>query len=754
MAETLTASPEVSKKETKADDDVHSEAMKRYERGYERDRKNQELGYQDLQFLAEEGQWEDRARRERDAEGRPILTVNKCPQFVRQVTGDMRQMKPSIKVVPVDDNGDEDVAKTVLPGMIRYIEQRSDAQACYFSAADTQVAAGIGHWRVLTEYAGNTTFEQELRIAPVEDGIGVVWDPDSIMATREDAMWCFVPVDMSRAAFKEKYPDKSGDAMPGAPELFRTWGTDDHVRVAEYWLKKPIKRKLAMLPNGAVKDLTDVDEAELADVMALAPDVQERDGFKVERYVISASDVLEGPDDWSGSHIPIVPLIGEEIKIGREIIRRGVIRGLKDVQRIYNYAISTEAEVVALQPKAPFIGTHKHFEKYADQWETANTRNWPYLEFEIDPANPSMKPDRVQPPVSSAGLKDLIAVAQADMSAVTGIYPAALGAQSNETSGKAIMARQREGDTGTFVYIDNFARAIRRTGQILIDLIPHVYDTARTIRIVGEDGKIDKLKINQEEIDPNGDGIATRVLHDLTIGAYDIAIEMGPSYSTKREEARDGMQAFMQAAGPEVAALYIDLFAKMQDWPLADKIAKRAQLMLPPPIQQLEAQESGEPPPPPMPPSPEQQAAMAQQQAEQQNQERQHALDTARLAIDEKKIEAEMMKINAEIEKARLGAQTQMAASSMKSAETEEKGEVTASDPRIDALAAAVEQLRDVVLQIADAIAGQEQEMPPDVPPEMPPDMMGGGMPPIEIPTAQPATGGFFVDENWQGPPQ
>jgi hypothetical protein len=718
-------------------DDIHAEALKRYQRGYEKDRENQSRAYEDLKFLAGENQWDEKARQERDDEGRPVLVVNKVPQFVRQVTGDIRQMRPAVKVVPIDDAADKDIAAKILPGMIRYIEQRSDAQGAYYHGADQAVAAGVGHWRVLTEYASTRTFDQEIRISPIEDGIGVVWDPDSTLPDRSDAMFCFVPVDMSKAAAEDRWEDKGFEPLDKSPECFLDWYSDDHVRVTEYWCKHPIIRKLAVYPDGKIEDITDADDATLADTMALNPRIEERDGFKLVRYVISAREVIEGPEDWPGPDIPIVPLFGEEIVIGRTTVRRGVVRNLHDVQRSYNYAISTDVESVALQPKAPFKGTRKNFEKYRDQWETANSRNWPYLEYEPDPANGGVAPQREAPPIASSGIKELLTVTSADMSAVTGIYPAALGAQSNEISGKAIMARQREGDTGTYLYVDNFARAVRRTGQILVNLIPKIYDSQRTIRIAGEDGKIDMLRINHEQIDPNGDGIATKVLHDVTVGAYEVSVEMGASYATKREEARDGMAAFMQASGPQVAALYIDLFAKMQDWPLADKIAKRAQLMLPQPIQMMEAQESGEPPPqmPQMPPSPEQQAAMAEQQ-------KANGLEQSRQQLDMAKIQVEQQKVQAELEKARLGHDAAMAghAASIRTAETTASAAQPQPDPRVDQLAQAVDHLNQMVMQIAQAISAPPQ--PPQPPPPemqihpMTPDN-GGGMPPA-MPGMQP----------------
>lgn len=713
-------------------DDLHATALKQYERGFNRDRKNMDEAYFDLRFAAEErSQWDEKAYADRTGQGRPIITVNKVPQFVRQVTGDMRQMRPAIKCVPADDRATAEVADKILPGMIRYIENRSDAQGAYFNAADSQVMAGIGHWRVMTEYASADTFNQEIRIAPIEDGVAVVWDPDSILPTREDAMFCFVPVDMSRAAFEERYPDMSADGMTTVPEFYRSWFGDDHVRIAEYWYKKAAKRMLALMPDGGIDDLTDEDDDAVAEAKAKGARIEKRDGFKVCRAVISASGILEEPDEWPGRHIPIVPLIGEEIKIGREIIRRGVVRTLRGPQQLYNYAVSTQAEVVALQPKAPFIGTKKMFQDYEDQWETANSSNWPYLEFTPDPDMPGQKPERSTPALASQGLSELAQVSTADMSAVTGIYPASLGQASNETSGKAIQARQREGDTGTFVYVEAFGRAIRRTGQIILDLIPHVYDTERTIQIVGEDGAAKGTKINQAMVSEQ-DGISETVLNDVTVGAYHLIMEMGPSFSTMREEARDGMTTLMQTLGPESVSLVADIFAKQQDWPLADKLAKRFRMLLPPPIQAMEAEENGEQPPPMPPPpgpTPEQQMEMAKANGE-------HQIDQARLQLDREKLAVESKKIDAELEKARLGHTATMAghAAGVQTAQATQ-------DPRVDELAQVVIGLRDMVGQIIQALSA-----PPPQPDPMqqqgPPPMEGGPM--LEIPPEQQAPLGAF----------
>lgn len=565
------------------DGDILARARKDWERAENRERDNIKLAYEDLEFLAGE-QWPRAQRIDRELQGRPVLTINQLPQFVHQITGDIRQMKPAIKVVPVDSAADEKIAD-LRAGLIRYIENRSDASAIYFRAADSQVACGIGHWRVATEYADGSTFNQEIRIAPIEDGVAVLWDPDAILPTREDARFCFVPVDMSRAAFEEKYPDQRPDQFADSEWTHNAqWCTEDYVRVAEYWLKKPAKKRLGLLPDGSILDLTDVDEDVKTKALMAGARIEDRNSFKVCRYLITASAVLEGPQDWAGRFIPIVPVVGEETRIGRRVIRKGIVRDAQDAQRMSNYFHSAHTETVALQPKAPFLVTEKNVAKYQATWEQANTQNLPYLPFEPDRENGGAAPQRVQPPVSSQGILDGLTMAKEDMRAIIGIYDASLGAKSNETSGKAIMARQREGDVGSFLYIDNFARAVRHTGNIINDLIPHYYDTQRTIRIMGEDGKIDVLEINKAK---GLDGDETLFEHDLTVGAYDVVAQMGPSFTTRREEAKEGMIAFVQAA-PQAAPIMLDLIAKAQDWPMSDDIAKRIRATLPPNVLQME----------------------------------------------------------------------------------------------------------------------------------------------------------------------
>jgi hypothetical protein len=640
-------------------EEVHRVALEEYERDYERERSNIDDAYEDLRFRRGRitDQWDAAALEMR--KGRPCHVVNKLPQFIRQVTGDMRQSRPGIKVVPVDSGADVKTAE-VRAGMIRYVENRSKAKHVYTTGADSQVTCGIGHWAVTTEYAHAGTFNQEILIEGIEDGVSVIWDADANGPTKRDADHCFVPTDMTRAKFEKQWPDAKADGFDtgiyglGTTGAFDTWHSDDFIRVVQYWKKKPIKRTLALMPDGSIEDLTEqvtgfkpneIEEG-LNWLRAQGARIEERDSYRICRYLITMGEVLEEAD-WPGMHIPVVPVIGEEVRVGRDVYRHGIVRYARDLQRMENYYASAETEVVALQPKAPWLGTKKQFEKNYDLWETANTDNHPFLEYTPDSAAPG-PPQRIQPPVASQAIIEGKQRNSEDMKAVIGIYDASLGARSNETSGIAIARRDAQGDTGTFVYHDNFALAIERTAEIINDLFPKIYDTQRTIQILGDDGKPDFVDINKPQI-VNG---VEKVLHDMTSGSYDVVMERGPSYATKREQAQDAMTEFIRAF-PPAAPVMGDLYAKSMDWPHAEEIGERLEELLPPPIKaklqadrQKREQASGQPP------SPEaQQEAMAQQQQQQAAQQAQ-AMQMAEAQAKVEEAQARAAKAKADAEKA------------------------------------------------------------------------------------------------------
>jgi len=358
------------------------------------------------------------------------------------------------------------------------------------------------------------------------------------------------------------------------------------VRIAEYWVKEPIKKTLAVTNDGKTIDITDKTDPQVQAAMSAGiKRTVERNGFKICWYKISGAEVLEGPTEWKGKYLPIVPVLGEEVFLEQRVVRKSVIADAMEAQQLYNFFCSAQAEYIASQPKSPFLGTHENFKKNAKMWAQANRKNFPYLAYTPDSANGGAPPQRQQPPVGSPGFDESMARAAEDLKSTTGIYDASLGNKSNETSGKAILARQREGDTANYVYYEQFNRGVSHTARIIIDLIPHYYDTARIVRVLGQDGAEKFIKINCAH-GPDGnpligpDGVPV-VLYDMSVGRYDLVMDSGPSFASRRDEARDGMERLMHAA-PQTAPYWVDLYAKSLDWPFAQEIGDRLKAVRPP----------------------------------------------------------------------------------------------------------------------------------------------------------------------------
>jgi hypothetical protein len=517
---------------------------------------------------------------------RPCLTINKLPQHVRQVTNEQRQNRPSGKVIPADDKADVEVA-AIYDGMVRHIEYMSDADVAYDTACENQVTYGEGYIRILTEYCDEDSFDQDLRIGRVRNSFSVYMDPMSQDPTGADAEWCFITQDITKAEYERDYPDAaplSSILASGVGDQYLSqWLTEDTLRIAEYFYYKHEDATLNLYPgNQSFFDGSPEDKQMKA--MGLKPVKSRRvDRKKVMWMKTNGFESLE-EREWAGKWIPVVRVIGNEFEVEGQIYISGLVRNAKDAQRMYNYWTSQEAEMLALAPKAPFIGYGGQFEGYEMQWKTANTTNWPYLEVNPDVTDGMGAvlplPQRAAPPLPQTGLIQAKMGASDDIKSTTGQYDSSLGATSNERSGRAILAREKQGDTGTYHYVDNLARAIRHITRQLVDMIPKIYDTERIARIVGLDGEVDMVKINPQQPNPVNEirdvntGILIEKIYNPGVGRYDVVVTTGPSYMTKRQEAMDAMSQILQG-NPQLWSVAGDLFVKNMDWPGSEELAAR-----------------------------------------------------------------------------------------------------------------------------------------------------------------------------------
>lgn len=565
-------------------DDVIKRALARFDTAESAESENREEAIEDLRFRLGE-QWPEDIRDERESDGQACLVINRVPQFVRQVVNEMRQMRPQIKVRGVDSQADPNTAE-MLTGMVRAIEADSTADSAYDTAGEYAATCGIGYWRVTTEYETDESFDQVIKIERVQNPFSVLLDQAATNQDGSDARYGFVVETLTRDEFEARYPNAK--MVADWPDLSGTtasdWVSKDSCRVVEYWEVEEEAKTLYQLADGSTttelpegmseEDLVPLNGMFVPLVVAKRQTVER----EVYQYVLTATEVLE-KTEWLGRYIPIVRVVGEELVVDGKVERRGMVRDMRDPQRAYNYARSQFVDRVSLAPKAPFVGAEGMFQN--PNWKRANKANLAYLEYAPQGQHP---PPRREPgPDASPGLIAEIQMTAEELRSVTGIYNAGLGDRSNEVSGVAIDSRKLESDVGNYHYLDNLAKAIRYTGKILVDLIPKIYSGARMVRILKPGGEEERVQINQPFQDQQG----RQQHYNLTSGRYDVAVDVGPSYTTQRQEAVSSMLEIAKAF-PQSVQVMGDLIAKNMDWPEADEIAKRLKLLLPPEILQSE----------------------------------------------------------------------------------------------------------------------------------------------------------------------
>ncbi len=566
--------------------DIIKEAQERLEAAWVQDRENRDDAFLDLKFLAGD-QWPSAVRLQREAQNRPCLTINRLPQFVNQVANGVRQNPPSIKAIPAGGEATQELAE-IYNGLFRQIQYRSNATHVFATATYYAVACGIGHFRIVTDYVDGNGFDQEILIKRIQHPLSVFWDPSAVEPSRSDAAYCLVSELIGRKDFEKRFPGAAMTDFDTPSDLSAEnglfWANRDAVRVCEYWVKRPHYRTIARLKGGETIDITEVDASELQKLPVIAE--RKVRSHKIEHYLLSGEEVLEGPNEWAGRYIPIFPVVGSEVALETKVIRSGLVRSARDPQQLYNFWRSAAAEAIALAPRAPFLVTPSMIAKFKGQWDTQNTVSRPYLLYEVDPDAPGGRPMREPPPDIPQALVQESAISSDEIKATTGIYDASLGARSNEISGVAIRARESQGGNSALHYQDNLLATLHHLGCALADLVPKIYDSERTLRILREDDTHMPVSINVPVMGVDGKPM---LLNDLSQGAYDVRVKIGPAYATRRAEAADSMLQFIQAV-PQAASVAGDLVAQNMDWPGAEEIAARLKRLLPPQI-------SGEAPP-------------------------------------------------------------------------------------------------------------------------------------------------------------
>ena len=598
----------------KGNDKLIETAKKRWRIAADSDKKDRLQYVEDLNMATGNDQWHQdvRAVRMEASPPRPCLTINKIAEKVNLIDGDFRQAKPSIKVRPVDSFADPVLAE-VLEGLIANVEYQSDAGSIYSTAFSTMIMGGRGAWRINLKQSVDDVFAKDIILQRIPNPLTVYSDPAAMEVNRSDRKWLFVTEWITKEELEATYPKASLSSWDSdAPGDGNDWYEENRLRIAEYWWTEEDKKMVYRVKISETEYIV-VDKLE----EGMEADAEEEVVTKKVKYCkMNGGEVLEGPTDWPGSFIPIIEVYGRETWIEGERATAGLVRHAKEPQRLYNYWSSAITESVALAPTAPWLLTPGMLGNHKRMWDTQSERNYPYLVFDPDKSLPGYTPQRQPPPQLSSAMANELQRLEHDIMSTMGLYASSLGAPGPEVSGRAILARQKKGDVGSYAYIDTFAHALTFSGKVLIDLIPKVYVDERVLRILGPTGQERHVEVNKSATPEQAQGMArnpqyqgptvmrdpevSKYMNDLTIGKYDVRTTIGSSYATQRQEAAESLIELVRAI-PNAGMAAADLIVKNLDMPGSAELEKRLRKMVPLNIRELD---EGEQPPPPPPPDP------------------------------------------------------------------------------------------------------------------------------------------------------
>lgn len=574
-----------------ADERIVQEAKDRFKRCQDWESDFRRLYLMDVKFANADSDngwaWPDDLRKDREKNKRPALTINKVAQYVKLITNNARQNKPSINIRPMGQEASYEAAQ-ILEGLMRHIEYISMAQNIYDDATESQVEGGVGYWRVIQKYTDDDSFDQEILIAPVRDHLSVYLDCDIKQKDASDARYGFIFDDLTEKEFERQYPDVDMDDVSGTGTGLSEnddWVRDGTVRIAEYYRILETDDKLIHMEdeNGEVAEFkqSSIPVKYQKRFEELGENVKKRDitNKQLEWYKIAGSKIIDRRK-LKGRYIPIIRVVGQERIIEGRLERKGHVRTLKDPQRMYNYNSSAQVESAALATKTKWIVPTDAIAGNEVAWNNANTSNAAVLTYKHMDENgqPMPPPQRIDPAEAVPAYLEGMKIAAAEMEMASGQVATQQQNPALERTPRAIDAREQKGETATYHFIDNLAIAIRYTGRVILDLIPHIYDTPRVVQIMGEDGNQTNVKI-----DPNAKSAyeeqkleqdVTNVLFNPKIGKYEVESDIGPAYASQRQEA---WNAFSQLLSTDATLLNIigDLAFLAADFPMADKIAER-----------------------------------------------------------------------------------------------------------------------------------------------------------------------------------
>ena len=546
--------------------DIHSEAMTQFDRIQSALRQERLQCLDDRRFYSIAGaQWEGPLGAQ--FENKPRFEVNKVHLAVLRIISEYRNNRISAAFVSKDGTEYDKLADTCAD-LFRADEQDSVATEAYDNAFEEAVGGGFGAFRLHTEYENEEDEddeEQRIRIAPIFDAdSSVFFDLDAKRQDKSDAKHCFVITSQSRAAYMEEWGDDPASWPKDIKRSEFDWLTPDVVYVAEYYrreMETQVIRVFRHLDGSEVKhpeaDFEEDEELE-ATLQALgAREVRQKKvkRRRVRKYILNGNAVLEDCGLIAGKNIPIVPVYGKRWFVDNVERCMGAVRLAKDAQRLKNMQVSKLGEIAAMSGVEKPILFPEQVAGHQERWAEDNIKNYPYQL--INPVTDATGQLQNLPPVAYTrapqippALAGILQITEADIKEILGNQNEGDKMVSN-ISGKAVEMIQSRLDMPSFIYMSNFAKAVKRAGEIWLGMAKEVYvEEGRTMKGVGEQDEVTSIELMRPMM---RDGVE-ETDNDLSEADFDVAVTVGPTSDSRRAatvRAITGMLAI--TSDPETA---------------------------------------------------------------------------------------------------------------------------------------------------------------------------------------------------------
>ena len=532
---------------------------------------NRQLGLKALKFRWGE-QWPAYAIASRGLD-RPQLTINETDTYIRKVCNAQRKQRPRGRASPVDDKADVKTAK-VVTGLIRHIEVNSDADNAYDTAYEFASEIGWGYWRLRHDYISETSFDQDIYVDTIANPFSVYFDYNSTLPDGSDAEKCLITDLMPKESFKKEHPGAQVISFEerGTGDSDPDWATQHDIRVAEYYYVEREKALLVALSNGMAVWSDELPSGALM-LAAGIRIIGDRHSYrrKVKWQKQTCYDVLE-ETDVPGRYIPVLPLYWSSKVIESKTIKQGLVQNAMDPQRMLNFWNTAVTEYLALAPKAKWLMAEGQDEGHEKEFANANINPTPVLRYkQTDVENrEAPPPQRVAPEPPPSGLIEATFMANQNLSRVMGVYDPAVRGGAQHKSDMTLNAEEEQGNLTNFHGYDNMTRSMKHSYRIMLSWFPSIYKTPNRIqRIIGEDGRDSLVTLNEQSPEET-------VLNNVTVGQYDVVMQVGPGYDTRRQEgAATSIELLKTPLGEVIAQTSSDLIIRQMDFPGAEAIADR-----------------------------------------------------------------------------------------------------------------------------------------------------------------------------------